>query len=67
MRNLLMAAVAVAVLSSGGVAMADEFNGTDNQTHGTQGGVSAYLDQQATTAELADPTAPNSLRSHGHP
>jgi len=28
MRNLLMAAVAV--LSSGGVAMADEFNGTDN-------------------------------------
>ena len=45
------------------VAMADEFNSPQQQ----QGGVSAYLDNQATDAELADPTAPNSIRSHGHP
>ncbi len=62
MRNFLMAAVAVAALASGTVAMADEFNGQQ-----AQGGVNAYLDQQATDAQLADPTAPNSIRSHGHP
>ena len=62
MRNFLMAAVAVAALASGSVAMADEFNGQQSQA-----GVNAYLDQQATDAQMADPTAPNSIRSHGHP
>ena len=62
MRNFLMAAVAVAALASGSVAMADEFNGQQSQ-----GGVNAYLDQQATNSEFADPTAPNSIHSHGHP
>ena len=62
MRNFLMAAVAVAALATGSVAMADEFNGQQ-----TQGGVNAYLDQQATDSQLADPTAPSSIRSHGHP
>ena len=63
MRNFLMAAVAVAALASGSVAMADEFNGQQQ----SQGGVNAYLDQQATSSEFADPTAPDSIRSHGHP
>ena len=63
MRNFLMAAVAVTALMSASVAMADEFNSPQQE----QGGVNAYLDNQATDAQLADPTAPNSLRSHGHP
>jgi len=63
MRNLLMAAVAATALMGASVAMADEFNSPQQQ----QGGVSAYLDNQATNAELADPTAPDSIRSHGHP
>ena len=68
MRNLLMAAVAVAALASGSVAMADEFNGQPTTgDHQTQAGVNTYLDEQATDAQFADPTAPNSLRSHGHP
>ena len=62
MRNFIMAAVAVAALASGSVAMADEFNGQQQ----SQGGVNAYLDQQATNAQDADPTAPSSLHSHGH-
>ncbi len=64
MRNILFAAVAASALVVGTAAMADEFNG---QQQSAQNGVSAYLDQQATNAQLADPTAPNSLRSHGHP
>ncbi len=63
MRNFLMAAVAAAALMSASVAMADEFNSPQQQ----QGGVSAYLDNQATNSEFADPTAPNSIHSHGHP
>ena len=62
MRNFLIAAVAVAALASGTAAMADEFNGQQSQA-----GVNAYLDQHATDAQLADPTAPTSIRSHGHP
>ncbi len=62
MRNFLMAAVAAAALMSASVAMADEFNSPQQQ-----GGVSAYLDNQATNSEFADPTAPNSIHSHGHP
>ncbi len=63
MRNILLAAVAVSALFVGTAAMADDFSG---QTQ-TQTGVNAYLDQQATSAQLSDPTAPDSLRSHGHP
>ena len=62
MRNFLMAAVAVAALASGSVAIADEFDGQQSQ-----GGLKAYLDQQATDSEFADPTAPDSIHSHGHP
>lgn len=65
MRKTMMAAVAIVALFAGTAAMADEFNG-QNQTQ-TQNGVNAYMDQQATNAQLADPTAPDSLRSHGHP
>ncbi len=61
MRNILLAAVAVSALFVGTAAMADDFSGQ------TQTGVNAYLDQQATSAQLSDPTAPDSLRSHGHP
>lgn len=67
MRNILFAAVAASALFAGTAAMADDFNG---QAAASQNGVSsynAYLDQQATNAQLADPTAPNSLRSHGNP
>ncbi len=68
MRNFIMAAVAVAALASGSVAMADELNGQQNTgEHQTQAGVSTYLDEQATDAQFADPTAPNSFRSHGKP
>ena len=63
MRNILMAAVAAAALMSASVAMADEFNNDQAQSNG----VNAYLDNQATDAQLADPTAPDSIRSHGHP
>ena len=62
MRNYIMAAIAVAALAGGTVARADEFNGQQDQ-----GGPSAYLDQQATNSQFADPTAPDSLRSHGKP
>ncbi len=65
MRNILFAAVAVSALFVGTAAMADQFDG-QNQT-ATQTGVNAYLDQQATGAQLSDPTAPDSIRSHGHP
>ncbi len=64
MRNILFAAIAASALFAGTAAMADEFNG---QAANSQNGVSAYLDQQATNSQLADPTAPNSLKSHGHP
>lgn len=65
MRNILFATVAVFGLALASTAMADDFTG-DN--HGTdQQGVSVYMDQQATNAQLSDPTAPNSIRSHGHP
>ncbi len=68
MRSFILAAAAVAALASGGVAMADEFNGQPNGgDHQTQAGINTYLDQQATDAEFADPTAPNSLHSHGKP
>ncbi len=63
MRNILFAAVAASALFAGTAAMADEFNGQPQ----TQAGVSAYLNQQATNAQLSDPTAPDSIRSHGHP
>ena len=46
MRNFLMAAVAVTALMSASVAMADEFNSPQQE----QGGVNAYLDNQATDA-----------------
>ena len=61
MRKFLMAAVAVAAMAGGSVAMADEFNGQQQ----SQAGINAYLDQQAVNAEDADPTAPHSLRSGG--
>ncbi len=63
MRNFLMAAVAVAALASGSAAMADDTFGGQP----AQAGVNSYLDQQATNSEFADPTAPNSIHSHGHP
>jgi hypothetical protein len=63
MRNILFAAVAVSALFVGTAAMADEFGGQSP----SQTGVNAYLDQQATGAQLSDPTAPDSIRSHGHP
>ncbi len=66
MRNILFAALAASTLLVGTAAMADEFNGQANQTQ-NQTGVNAYLDQQATNAQLSDPTAPDSIRSHGHP
>ena len=64
MRNILFAAIAASALFAGTAAMADEFNG---QAANSQNGINAYLDQQATNSQLADPTAPNSLKSHGHP
>ena len=64
MRNILFAAIAASALFAGTAAMADEFNG---QAAANQNGINAYLDQQATNAQVADPTAPNSLRSHGNP
>ncbi len=63
MRKFLMAAVAVAALASGSAAMADDTFGGQ----AAQPGVNAYLDQQSTVAEDADPTAPTSIHSHGHP
>lgn len=77
MRNTILAAFAVAALVAGAsAAKADEFgqrqanapqayqdNGNPNAT---DSGASAYLDQQAVNSELSDPTAPNSIRSHGH-
>lgn len=63
MRKFLMAAVAVAALASGSVAMAED--AFDSQQ--AQPGVNAYLDQQSTTAQDSDPTAPSSIHSHGHP
>lgn len=64
MRNILFAAIAASALFAGTAAMADEFNG---QAANNQSSINAYLDQQAANSQLADPTAPNSLRSHGHP
>lgn len=65
MRTLLLAAVAASALFAGSAAMADEFSG--QAAAANQNGINAYLDQQAVNAQQADPTAPNSLRSHGRP
>lgn len=68
MRNILLAAAAVAALFVTTAAMADEFSGqqAQGQTQ-SDSSINAYMDQQAAGSELADPTAPHSLRSHGHP
>ena len=67
MRNILMAAVAASALMVGTAAMADDFSGQPQNQGQDQTGVNAYLDQQATQAQLSDPTARDSIRSHGHP
>jgi hypothetical protein len=59
MRTTLFATVALAALIAAvSVARADDF--------GDQSAAVAYLNQQATNAQLSDPTAPNSIRSHGN-
>ena len=62
MRNTLFAALALTALLAAGVARADEFGGTQTQT-----GVSAALDNQSANAQDSDPTARDSVRSHGRP
>lgn len=79
MRNILIAAFAFGAIVAGGtVARADDFGGqrhvansptayteygSQDQNHESFG---AYLDNQASSAQLSDPTAPNSIRSHGN-
>lgn len=59
MRHLFFAAVAVFNVGSGVAAMAYEAPRPQKTD------TSAYLDRQAASSELADPTAPHSVRSHG--
>ena len=62
LNKTLLAAATVSLLALSAVAKAEDMSGqpTDN-------GWSAYANQQATDAQVSDPTVPNSLRSHGHP
>ncbi len=66
MSKILLAALTLSMLTLGVVAKADDFAGQQNQQN-QQTGVNAYLDDQATNSQLADPTARDSIRSHGHP
>lgn len=66
MRNTLLAAVALFGLTVSTAALADDSGFGGSQTQDQQS-VNAYLDQQSTNAQDADPTAPDSIRSHGHP
>jgi cytochrome c-type biogenesis protein CcmH/NrfF len=69
MRNILFAAVAVLSLASATAAVAQEDTngfGSDDQQQNQQA-VSSYLNNQSVQAEDSDPTAPDSIRSHGHP
>ena len=64
MRTSILTAFTLAALVAGSaVARADDFDGRQQ----SNSGANAYLDQQAKNSGLADPTAPNSLRSHGNP
>ncbi len=60
--RILLAAIILAALAAGAVANADEFGGRT-----TSEGANAALDKQAKDAGLSDPTARDSLRSHGQP
>ena len=64
MRNFLMAAAILTSLGATSLvaAHAEDFGGGNGQT-----GINAYLNEQATNAQLSDPTAPDSVRSHGRP
>ena len=72
MRNFIFAALtATALLGGAATARADDFRAAaaDDMTgHFTvnQAAVGAYLDTQAANSQLSDPTAPDSIRSHGH-
>lgn len=63
MRHRLLAAIAIAAIVGNTAARAD--GKTTAMPQSTE--VNASLDQQATSAQLSDPTASHSLRSHGHP
>ena len=71
MRNFLFAMLAsTALVGAASTARADDFRASryDDMTGHYTVNVPAFvvsLDNQATTAQQADPTAPNSIRSHG--
>ena len=63
MRTSILTAFALAALVAGvSVVRADEFGGQQQ----SNAAASTYLDQQAKNSTLSDPTAPNSIRSHGN-
>ncbi len=63
MRTSILTALALAALVAGSsVVRADEFAGQQQ----ANAGANTYLDQQAKNSGLSDPTAPNSIRSHGN-
>ncbi len=64
MRTIFCTALLLAGLSGGTAALADDFSGGPPSNAAA---ASAALDRQATASQFADPTAPDSLRSHGHP
>jgi len=74
MRNILFALLAATALTGlTATARADQFTGSnyaDDMTGSEaarSGAFSAQLDQRSIQAQDADPTVPNSIRSHGRP
>ena len=62
MRKVIFVGAMIAMMAVGVAANADEFAG---QSGGQ--GYQAAVNDQAANAQMADPTAPNSFRSHGRP
>ena len=62
LNKTLIAAATVTLLALSAGAKADEMSGQTSDN-----GYSTYANQQATDAQVSDPTVPNSLRSHGRP
>ena len=72
MRNILFAMLAAtALIGATAAARADDFQASkyDDMTGRytvSQPAFTAFLNTQSTGSQDSDPTAPNSIRSHGH-